>query len=139
VLSSRSCQAAVAGSKWGSTSGWESTGGAGSQLLTAIIKYSQDAGKGAWKAVEVGAEGTVDARETWQTAQFRLYAEPGQQLKSLWANGNGKHAQGASESHIEAVPAPHPTEDTSPLLPRAPDRVQAAQPGGECLVEPQDG
>ena len=81
--------------------------------VTATIKYSQDTGKGAWKAVEVGAEGAVDARETWQTAQAALYAELGQQLKALWANGNGKHAQGASESNIEAVPVPDPTETSA--------------------------
>jgi hypothetical protein len=78
--------------------------------ISATIKFSQDTGKGAWKAVEVGAEAAVDATETWQTAQARLYAELGQQLKSLWANGNGKHGQGATESHVEAVPAPEPNE-----------------------------
>ena len=78
--------------------------------VTATIKYSQDTGKGAWKAVEVGAEGTVDARETWQAAQARLYAELGQQLKTLWANGNGGKVVGAPESHVEPVPATEPTE-----------------------------
>ena len=28
--------------------------------VSAIIRYSQDTGKGAWKVLEVGAEGTVD-------------------------------------------------------------------------------
>ena len=57
--------------------------------VTATIKYSQDTGKGAWKAVEIGAEGTLDAEEHWQQAQAFLYAELSQQLKSLWANANG--------------------------------------------------
>jgi len=60
--------------------------------------------------VGVGAEAAVDARETWQTAQARLYAELGQQLKALWANGNGKPAQGASESHLEVAAELDPTE-----------------------------
>ena len=34
--------------------------------VTATIKYSQDTGKGAWKAVELGAEATIDANDAWQ-------------------------------------------------------------------------
>ena len=89
--------------------------------VTATIKYSQDTGKGAWKAVEVGAEAAVDTRETWQAAQARLYSELGQQLKALWANGNGKHAQNGSEKPTEAAPAPDPAGDTTTLLPGAPN------------------
>ncbi len=55
--------------------------------VSAIIRYSQDTGKGAWKVVEVGAEGTVDTEEGWQGAQARLYAELSTQLKELWAGG----------------------------------------------------
>ena len=78
--------------------------------VTATIKYSQDTGKGAWKAIEVGAEAAVDAQETWQTAQARLYAELGQQLKVLWANGNGGKCQGAAEKPIAPAQPPVPTE-----------------------------
>jgi hypothetical protein len=78
--------------------------------VTATIKYSQDTGKGAWRAVEVGAEAAVDARETWQTAQASLYAELGQQLKALWANGNGKPAQNGAERPVEPAQPPEPTE-----------------------------
>ena len=39
-------------------------------------------------AVEIGAEATVDARETWQSAQSHLYTELGDQLKALWSNGH---------------------------------------------------
>jgi hypothetical protein len=106
--------------------------------MIVTIKYSQDTGEGAWKAVEVGAEAAVDARETWQTAQARRYAEPGQQLKALWANGNGTPAQNGSEKPVEPVSAPEPAETTGPLLPGAPDSVQAAQPGREPLVQLQD-
>jgi len=43
--------------------------------VTATIRYSQDTGHGAWKVIELGAEGSVDAREQWQAAQAFLYAE----------------------------------------------------------------
>ena len=33
--------------------------------VTATTKYSQDTGKGAWKAVEIGVDATVDAKERW--------------------------------------------------------------------------
>ncbi len=52
--------------------------------VTATIKYSQDTGKGAWKAAELGVDATVDARETWQAAQVNLFGELGQQLNALW-------------------------------------------------------
>ena len=81
----------------------------------------------------------MDTKEHWQQALAALYAELGQQLKALWANGNGKPAQGSAESHVEAVPAPEPAENTSPLLPGTPNGLQAVQPGRGCLVEPQDG
>jgi len=57
--------------------------------ILANIRYSQDTGKGAWKAVEIGAEATVDQRERWDTALATLYADLGGQLKALWANGTG--------------------------------------------------
>ena len=31
--------------------------------ITAQIRYSQDTGHGVWKAVEIGAEATVDGKE----------------------------------------------------------------------------
>ena len=43
--------------------------------VSANIKYSQDTGKGAWKAVELGAEATVDPKDSWQLAQHQLYGE----------------------------------------------------------------
>ena len=64
--------------------------------VTATIKYSQDTGKGAWKAVEIGAEGTVEGGETWADAQTRLYQDLTGQLRALWGSGspasvNGSH------------------------------------------------
>jgi hypothetical protein len=58
--------------------------------VTATLRYSAEA-KGAWRSIEVGAEATLtNSDETWETAQAELYHRLGQQLKTLWANGNGK-------------------------------------------------
>ena len=87
------------------------------EKVSANIRYSQDTGKGAWKVIELGAEGTVESRENWQSAQAYLYAELGKQLKSLWTNGNGAAAEvnggGGAESHGEAVPELGPSRDDS--------------------------
>ena len=77
--------------------------------VSATVKYSQDTGKGAWKAVEIGADATVDANETWQQAQAHLYHQLGCQLKNLWVNG--QTAQNGSESHGEAVPVLEPNHN----------------------------
>ena len=78
--------------------------------VTANIKYSLDTGHG-WKAIELGAEATVDTKETWTEAQASLYQQLGCQLRALWTNGNGKTAQNDSESAVQptAVAEP-PTE-----------------------------
>ena len=52
----------------------------------------------------------MDTKEHWQQALAALYAELGQQLKALWANGNGKPAQNGSQSHAEPATEPEPTE-----------------------------
>jgi len=39
--------------------------------VTASVRFSQDTGKGSWKVIEVGAEGTVDSQEGWQQAHRR--------------------------------------------------------------------
>jgi hypothetical protein len=82
--------------------------------VSANIRYSQDTGKGAWKAVEIGAEATVDQRERWDTALASLYADLGQQLKALWANGNGRKAQEAPEKPTDAPSEPEPTQASPP-------------------------
>ena len=71
------------------------------EKVTANIRYSQDTGKGAWKVIELGAEGSVDAEEQWQAAQALLYAELGKQLKALWVNGTSTTTQapGGTENH----------------------------------------
>ena len=71
--------------------------------VSACIRFSQDTGKGAWKVVEVGAEGTVDGQEGWQQAQARLYAELSAQLKELWSSGRAPDGEAillqATEEH----------------------------------------
>jgi|TARA_Y100000031_G_scaffold32738_1_gene36568 hypothetical protein len=42
--------------------------------MTATIKYSQDTGKGAWKAVEVGAEATSGRPAPMRSRSWRLNA-----------------------------------------------------------------
>ena len=74
--------------------------------VSATIKYSLDTGHG-WKAVELGAEATLDPNETWQTAQRELYGELTQQLHTMWANG--KTAQNGSKS------AAQPTNESEPI------------------------
>ena len=81
------------------------------ERITAQVRYSQDTGHGAWKAVEIGAEATVDARERWSEALAHLYADLGPELKSLWANGNGQKATEASQDTAEStVAASQPAE-----------------------------
>ena len=78
--------------------------------ITAQVRYSQDTGHGAWKAIELGAEASVDGKESWTEAQASLYQQLGRQLKVLWANGNGKATglpQDGAESTLEA---PQPAE-----------------------------
>ena len=65
--------------------------------VTATIKYSLDTGH-RWKAVELGAEATLDAKDTWQAAQRQLYGELSQQLQKMWANG--KTAQNGSPGSV---------------------------------------
>ena len=82
--------------------------------ITAQVRYSQDTGHGAWKAIEIGAEATVDERERWAEALAHLYADLGRELKTLWANGNGhkgpEPAQDRPESHRESIAVGAPTQ-----------------------------
>ena len=78
--------------------------------VSANIRYSQDTGHGAWKVVELGAEATVDQRDNWTDAQATLYHQLGQQLKTLWANGNGHKAQVGSAEPTEAPSEPEPPQ-----------------------------
>ncbi len=83
------------------------------ERVTATIKYSQDTGHGAWKAVEVGAEASVDESERWAEALAHLYSGLGQQLKALWAS---KKVQVATENpgDISGPPATRTTPATPP-------------------------
>ncbi len=94
------------------------------EKVSATIRYSQDTGKGAWKVIEIGAEGSVDTRENWQAAQAYLYAELGKQMRQLWHNGNGAALNGnvGAESPVEPLPEP------APVLGRQPDQNIGAPP-----------
>ena len=82
------------------------------ERVSATIKYSQDTGHGAWKAVEIGAEASVDDREGWSQALAHLYGDLGQQLKGLWANGNGQKGQEATVSPREPLSGSTATRTT---------------------------
>lgn len=73
------------------------------ERVSATIKYSRDTGHGAWKAVEIGAEASVDDREGWSPALSHLYGDLGQQLKTLWANGRSEKGQEATVSPNEPL------------------------------------
>ena len=85
------------------------------EKVSATIRYSQDTGKGAWKVIEIGAEGSVDTRENWQAAQAYLYAELGKQMRQLWHNGNGAALNGnvGAESPVEPLPEPAPVSGSA--------------------------
>jgi hypothetical protein len=53
--------------------------------VTAVIRYSQDTGKGAWKSLELGIEASISEREDWQEAQAVLYGQLARQFKTLWS------------------------------------------------------
>ncbi|MCZ6866209.1 MAG: hypothetical protein O7E55_02610 [Chloroflexi bacterium] len=83
--------------------------------ISALVRYSQDTGKGAWKVIELGAEATVSDHEHWKVAQSELYYQLGDQLRQLWNNGTDAalNSQNGAESHVEPPTASEPT-----LMPR---------------------
>ena len=67
--------------------------------ISATIRYSKPLPDGAWKAVELSAEATLEPQEAWIEAQASLYQDLGQQLKALWtANGNGQATNGSAKA-----------------------------------------
>lgn len=86
------------------------------ERVCANIRYSKALGDGQHKTVELTAEGSVEARETWQVAQSYLYTELGKQLRELWpSNGNGagtKQAIPGAESHTQPPNTPTPAATT---------------------------
>ena len=83
------------------------------EKVSANIRYSKDIG-GSWKAIELAAEGSINARENWQQAQAFLYSELGKQMHQLWANGNGAALNGHhdAESHGEPPAEPEQIQTT---------------------------
>ena len=66
--------------------------------VSAMVRYSQDTGKGAWKVIELGAEGSIGQKDNWKQAQSELYYQLGAQLRSLWS-GNSKTASEPNGNH----------------------------------------
>ena len=67
--------------------------------VSASVRYSRPLGDGSYKTVELGAEATLTAQETWTEAQASLYQELGNQLKTLWTAKNGGSANGSTLDH----------------------------------------
>ncbi len=85
------------------------------EKVVASIRYSKRLDDGQHKTVELGAEGSVDAKETWQGALSYLYAELGKEPRTLWPSNGSKPAVPAAESHAQASKLPEPTQ--SPAVP----------------------
>lgn len=68
------------------------------EKVSANIRYSQDTGTGAWKAVELGAEASIGQKDNWKQAQSELYYQLGDQLGTLWP-GNTKTASEPNGNH----------------------------------------
>jgi hypothetical protein len=74
--------------------------------VSTVVRYSAEA-KGAWRSIEVGATATLTASdETLEAAQQELYHRLSRQLKTLWANGNGKAEAQEQPSNGSQTPAP---------------------------------
>jgi hypothetical protein len=81
--------------------------------VTTVVRYSAET-QGSWRSIEVGAEAVLNASdETLESAQTELYHRLSQQLKALWANGNGKanSTQPAPRSDAPPAQAPAPPPD----------------------------
>ena len=82
--------------------------------VSANVRYSKDMGHGAWKVIELGAEATLDAKDSWEEAQHQLYEKLSQQLQKMWANGkttqNGDDSAGETTKAREPLPAPQKPE-----------------------------
>ena len=66
--------------------------------ISATVRYSKPLPDGAWKAVELSAEATLDPQETWTEAQASLYTDLGQQLRTLWTAKNGQATNSNEQS-----------------------------------------
>lgn len=61
--------------------------------VKATIRYSQDTGTGAWKAVEIGAEAEIAPGSAWQGEVATLYADLSSKLRQLWQTGERQISQ----------------------------------------------
>ncbi len=82
--------------------------------VSASARFSKAIDDGSYKTVELGAEATLEAKESWQEAQAKLYQQLTDQLKTLWESGvqrpeeaqvNGNGHGAAPERQAEATEA----------------------------------
>ena len=78
--------------------------------VSASVRFSGIVGDSRFKTIELSAEATLDAKETWTEAQARLYEQLGCQLKAMWANGTGQNAQDDAEEPTKAPSEPEPAQ-----------------------------
>jgi hypothetical protein len=76
--------------------------------VAASVRFSKALGDGQHKTVELSAEAFLDDDEVWTEVQQKIYRQLGQQLKALWANGNGQNSPESQQ------PAPAPTPPAAP-------------------------
>ena len=68
--------------------------------ISASVRYSRAINTGEYKTIELCAEAALDPSESWTEAQASLYAELGQQLKTLWpAKANASTNGNAQAEH----------------------------------------
>ena len=51
--------------------------------ISALVRYSRDTGRGAWKVVELGAEASIWPDDYWMDAQAELRRQLDYQMKKL--------------------------------------------------------
>ena len=72
--------------------------------VKATVRYSQDTGKGAWRALELGAEASLDPGETLEQGQTKLYEALRLQFKAFWNGGSNGHLEPDAQLTLPASP-----------------------------------
>jgi hypothetical protein len=70
------------------------------QNISGHIRFSRPMADGAWKSVELGAEGTLSPGEEWNEAQVALYHELGATMKYVFSGTGSGRAPNGPETPI---------------------------------------
>lgn len=82
--------------------------------VKATVRYSQDSGKGAWRALELGAEASLDPGETLEQGQAKLYEALRLQFKAFWNSGPNGHSEADPQLPLASSPVAEPEQDEEP-------------------------